>query len=84
MVSLGGDYMILVGRDEIMSRFPEIPTVLQLLHKLYLVITLKSFIAARRNPSIALLVYRFAGTKFSHVIASAHLSGMKKLINTSV
>ena len=28
MVFLGGDYMILVGRDEIMSRFPEIPTVL--------------------------------------------------------
>ena len=26
----------------------------------------------------------FAGTKFSHVIASARLSGMKKLINTSV
>ena len=37
----------------------------------------KSFIPAGRDPSIVLPGSRFAGTKFSHVIPSAHLSGMK-------
>ena len=37
----------------------------------------KCFILARRDPSIVLPGSRFAGTKFSHVIASARLSGMK-------
>ena len=41
---------------------------------------LKRFILARRDPSFALPGSCFAGTKFSHVIASGHLSEMKKLI----
>ena len=36
---LGGDYMIPVGQNEILSRFLGIPAVLQILHKLYLTIT---------------------------------------------
>ena len=44
----------------------------------------KSFIPARWDPSFILPESRFAGTKFSHVITSARLSGMKKLISTSV
>ena len=44
----------------------------------------KSFIPARKDPSFVLPGFHFAGTKFYHVIATAHLNGMKKLINTSV
>ena len=44
----------------------------------------KTFIPARRDPSFILPGSRFVGTKFPHVIASARLSEMKKLINTSV
>ena len=43
---------------------------------------MKSFIPARRDPSFVLPGSRFGDTKFSHVIALAHLSGMKKLFNT--
>ena len=39
----------------------------------------KSLIPPRRDPAFVLPGSRFAGTKFSHVIASARLSGMKKL-----
>ena len=48
-----------------------------ILHKLYLTITCKKFHPDKAGS-------RFAGTKFSHAIASARLSGIKKLINTSV
>ena len=44
----------------------------------------KSFIPARQDPSFVLPAFHFAGTKFYHVIATARLNGMKKLINTSV
>ena len=44
----------------------------------------KSFIPTTRDPSFVLPESHFAGTKFSHVIASAHLSGMKNLISQSV
>ena len=71
--------MIPVDWDEILSRFVSIPAVLYILHKLYV----KSFIPARRDPSFVLPGSRFAGTKYFHVIASARLSGMKNLINTS-
>ena len=40
----------------------------------------KRFIPARRDPSFVQPGSRFAGTKFSHVIASARLGGIKKLI----
>ena len=40
----------------------------------------KRFIPARRYPSFVQPGSRFAGTKFSHVIASARLGGIKKLI----
>ena len=39
-----------------------------------------SFIPARRDPSFVLPGSRFAGMKFYHVIASARLKWMKKLI----
>ena len=42
----------------------------------------KSFIPARRDPSYVMAGSRFSETKFSHVITSARLSGMTKLINT--
>ena len=45
---------------------------------------MKNFIPARRDPSFVLPGSHFAWTKFSHVIAPAHLSGTNKLINTSV
>ena len=35
------------------------------------------------HPGKAESLFFTAGTKFSHVIASTHLSGMKKLINKS-
>ena len=44
----------------------------------------KSFIPARLDPSFVLPGSRFSGTKFSHEIASARLSRMKKLINISI
>ena len=47
-------------------------------------IHVKSFIPAKRGPTFVLPGSRFAGTKFSHVIALACLSGMKKLINSSL
>ena len=41
---LGGDYMIPVDRDEILSRFAVIPAVLlKSLHKLHIAITCKKF-----------------------------------------
>ena len=42
------------------------------------------FIQAGRDPSFVLLGSHFAGTKFSHVIASVYLGGVEKLINKSV
>ena len=41
----------------------------------------KRFIPVRRDHSFVQPVSRFAGKKFSHVIASAHLGGIKKLID---
>ena len=42
-----------------------------------------SFIPERRDPTFVLPRFRLAGTKFSHVIALARLTGMQKLINIS-
>ena len=42
---------------------------------------LKSFIPVKWDTSLLLPESRFAGTKFSHVIASARLGGMKKFIH---
>ena len=64
--------MILVGRDEILSRFADIPAVLKTFHKLYPAIT------CEKDPSFILPWSRFSGTKFSHVIASVRLRGMKQ------
>ena len=69
--------MIPVGRDEILSRFAGIRSVLKTLHKLHSAITCKKF-----HPGKAESL--FAGTKFLNVIASARLNRMEKLINTSV
>ena len=38
---------------------------------------MKSFILVKLDPFFVLPGFRFAGAKFSHVIASARLSGMK-------
>ena len=65
--------MIPVGKDEILFRFAGIPAVLCII----LEITCKKFHPGKLGS-------RFAGAKFSYVIASARLSGMKKVINTSV
>ena len=43
VVNWSGDYMILVGRDEILSRFARIRAVLKTLHKLYPEITCEKF-----------------------------------------
>ena len=40
----------------------------------------KSFITARRDPTFVLSGFGFAETKFSDVIASPYLSGMKQII----
>ena len=44
----------------------------------------KKFHQTKQDPFFILLGSRFVETKFSHVNASASLSGIKKLINTSV
>ena len=43
VLNLGGDYMIPISWDEILSRFAGIPAVLQTLHKLHPAITCKTF-----------------------------------------
>ena len=78
-IALGGDYMIPVERDEILSPLPGSWQC----YKLF-ISHVKSFIPARRNPSFVLPGSRFAGNKFCRVIVSARLSGIKKLINISV
>ena len=57
---LGGDYMIPVDQDEILSRFAVIPAVLlKSLHKLHIVITCKKFYPLRSDPSFVLPGSRF-------------------------
>ena len=48
MVDLDGNYMIPVGRGEILFRLAGIPT----LHKLHLRLRVKSFITARQDPAL--------------------------------
>ena len=50
------------------------------IHYILLQLHVKSFIPTRWNPSLVLR----GGSKFSHVITSVRLSGMKKLFNKSV
>ena len=70
--------MILVSLDEILSLFAGIPTVLYTLHKLYPTITCEEFHPGKAGYlSFALPVSRFAGMKFSDVIASALLKFKK-------
>ena len=80
---LGGDYMVPVGQDEVLSRFSGIPAVLYYksypLHKLYPVITCEKFDSGKAGS-----LFCTTGMKFSHEIASARLSEMKKWINTLV
>ena len=52
--------------------------VLKILHKLYPTIHVKGFIHVKRDPSIVLPGFRFAGTKNFHVITSDRISGMKR------
>ena len=68
---LGGDYMIPVDRDEILSRFAVMPAVLLKVFINYIFrLHVKSFIPVRSDPSFVLPGSRFVGTK--------------KLINTFV
>ena len=76
--------MIPVGRDKILSRFTGIRAVLKIIYKLYLTITGRKFHPEKRDSFFVMPESRFVGKKFSHVIASALLSGTKKLISTSV
>ena len=76
--------MIPVGRDEILSRFAGIPAVLEILHKLYLVIKRKKFHPGKAGSLFITAGIPLCRDEIYHVIASARLSGMKKLINTSV
>ena len=83
-IVLGGDYMIPVDRDKILSHFAGFAAVLLTLVNYILRLHVKIFITLRRNFFFVLPGFRFAGTKFSHIIPSVRLSGMKKLINRSV
>ena len=80
LLLLGGDYMISVSRDEILSHFAGSRQCYKLFINFILRLHVKRFIPARRDPSFVQPGSRFAGTKFSHVIASARLDGVKKLI----
>ena len=66
---------LLVGRDEILK--------LQILNKLYLAITSKTF-HSEKVGSLFCTARILLGEKDSHVIASAQLIGMKKVIKTLV
>ena len=72
--------MISVSRNEIQSRFAGILAVYKLFINYILQLHVKRFIPAGRDPSFVQPGSRFSGTKFSHVIASAGLGGIKKLI----
>ena len=67
--SLGGNYMISVGRDETLSRFPQSWQCYKLFINYVLHLLLQSFIPERRDPSFVLPGSSFTRTKFSHVIA---------------
>ena len=80
---LRDDYMIPVGRNEILSKWKNdagIPAVLQIHHKLFFPITCKSFYSGHVGSLFRTAVI----PKLFHAIASFRLSWMKKLINTSV
>ena len=72
--------MIPVSWDEILSRFAGSGQCYKLFKNYILRLHVKRFILARRNPSFVQPGSRFAGTKFSHVIASARQGGIKMLI----
>ena len=71
--------MIPVGGDEILSR-----QCYKFLINFVLRIQVKSFISARLDLFFVLPGSHFVGTKFSHVIASARLNGIKMLININL
>ena len=71
--------MIPVGRNEVLSRFAEIPAVLQNLHKSYPAITWERFHPGEAEPLFCANGIPLGGAKFSHIITSACLNGMKKL-----
>ena len=78
-------YAILVltfygNRDEILSHFAGSRQCYKLFINYIMRLHVKHFILAKRDPSFVQPGSRFARTKFSHVIASAHLGRIKKLI----
>ena len=56
--------MVLVSRDEILSRFDGIPAVLKILHKLYLAITCKKFHPGERRSLLYCRDHAFPGRNF--------------------
>ena len=72
--------MIPVSRDRFCPVLPGSWQCYKLFINYILRLHVKRFIPARRDPSFVQPGSRFAGTKFSHVIASARLGGIKKLI----
>ena len=69
--------MISVDWNEILSRFAGVPAVLSTLYKLYPTITCEKFLPGKLESLLVLPGSCFAGTKFSHIIASPRQGGMK-------
>ena len=69
-----------IGRMKFCPALPESRQSYKLFINYTLRLHVKRFIQARRDPSFVQPGSRFARTKFSHVIASARLGGIKKLI----
>ena len=80
----GGDYMNPVPWNEIVSCLLGSQQCYKFFINYILRLHANCFIQARWDPSFVLLGSHFAGTKFSHVIASVYLSRVEKLINISV
>ena len=72
--------MIPVSRDEIFPALPGSRQCYKLFINYILRLHVKRFIQARRDPFFVQPGSHFAGTKLSHVIASARLGGIEKLI----
>ena len=77
---LGGDYMVPVGRDEILSRLQGSRQCRKFFKNYILRLHVKGLISALQDPSFVLPGSCLAWTKFPHVIASAHLRWMEKVI----
>ena len=62
--ALGGAYMISVDRDQILSHFAGIPTVLYILHKIHPAITRKTFHPSKTGSLFCTAEIPFCGDEF--------------------